>query len=127
MAHVKICGLTRPDEAEACASLGADAIGCVFYPKSARNVTENQAREVSGALPAETMCVGVFVNETFKNIMRKVERCSLSAVQLHGRESPELAARLRGEDLMVVKALFIGLGAQRHGYQRLSLTACKDR
>ncbi len=50
--------------------------------------------------------MGVFVNETFSNIMRKVEQCRLKAVQLHGRESPDLVSRLRSENLLVIKALF---------------------
>ncbi|MFH2219824.1 MAG: phosphoribosylanthranilate isomerase, partial [Pseudomonadota bacterium] len=48
--QIKICGLTRVEEALECAALGADAIGCVFYPKSPRHLTENQAREICLAL-----------------------------------------------------------------------------
>ena len=51
--------------------------------------------------------VGVFVDESFAAIMKKAERCRLGAVQLHGRESPELAGALRRENLMVIKALFL--------------------
>jgi len=105
--QVKICGLTRVEEALGCVSLGANAIGCVFYSKSPRHLTEAKAREISLALPPEIKTVGVFVNETFKAIMRKVERCLLKAVQLHGQESYELAARLRKENVPVIKALFV--------------------
>lgn len=105
--QIKICGLTNVDEALGCAALGANAIGLVFYPKSPRNVSEDQARQISLALPEEIKKVGVFVNETFSNIMRKVEHCHLNAVQLHGRESPELASRLFNENLVVIKALFV--------------------
>ncbi len=105
--QIKVCGFTRVEEAGRCAELGVDAIGCVFFPPSPRNVTEERAGEISRAVSSRLTVVGVFVNETFSKIMRKVERCNLSAVQLHGKETPELAARLRAERLIVVKALFI--------------------
>lgn len=66
-----------------------------------------QAKEISAVLDPEIKTVGVFVNETFSNIMRKVEHCRLQAVQLHGQESPELLDRLRSENLVVIKALFL--------------------
>jgi len=105
--QIKVCGLTQVDEALKCAELGVDAIGCVFYPGSPRNITENQAKEICAALPSSVKTVGVFVNETFSNIMRKVEYCRLSSVQLHGQESPELVSQLYGEKLPVIKALFM--------------------
>ncbi len=106
--QVKICGLTRPDEAARCAERGADAIGLVFFPKSPRHVGLAQARAVVAALPAAVAAVGVFVDETFDAIMARVDGCGLSMVQLHGRESPELAARLRAAGVGVIKALFVG-------------------
>jgi len=63
--QIKICGLTQPDEAIRCADAGADAIGLVFFPKSPRNVTIDQARSVVRALPRTAATVGVFVNEDF--------------------------------------------------------------
>lgn len=105
--QVKICGLTRPDEAEACVQIGADAIGLIFFPKSPRNVTRKQAKRVVTALPQPVASVGVFVNASFAFIMQRVERCGLSMVQLHGHEPPELSARLQDEGLGVIKALFV--------------------
>ena len=105
--QVKICGLTRPNEAAHCVRLGADAIGVVFYSKSPRHVTADQAREVVGALPGTAAAVGVFVDATFSYIMARVERCGLSMVQLHSRESARLAARLKAEGVGVIKALFV--------------------
>jgi phosphoribosylanthranilate isomerase len=104
--QVKICGLTSVEAASACADLGADAIGCVFFPKSPRNLTEQRAREICSALPPEVKKVGVFVDETYSAIMRMVERCGLTAVQLHGRESPDLVNALLAENILVIKALF---------------------
>ncbi len=105
--QIKVCGLTSIEEALACALLGANAIGCVFYPKSPRNVTEQQAKDISTVLYPDVKTVGVFVNETFSNIMQKVERCHLQAVQLHGQEPPRLLNHLRSENLVVIKALFL--------------------
>jgi phosphoribosylanthranilate isomerase len=105
--QVKVCGLTRVEEALECVSLGADAIGCVFYPLSPRHVTDDQAKKICMAMPSEVITVGVFVNETFSDIMQKVKTCHLKAVQLHGSESPELVSRLCKENLLVIKALFI--------------------
>jgi phosphoribosylanthranilate isomerase len=104
--QVKVCGLTRVDEAVACAQAGARAVGCVFYPKSPRRVDETTAADIRRALPADLICVGVFVDESFDNVMRSVERTGFTAVQLHGREGPGLVNRLRREGLFVIKALF---------------------
>jgi phosphoribosylanthranilate isomerase len=105
--QVKICGLTRVEQALQCVALGADAIGCVFYPKSPRHLTDDRAGEICSAVTDRVKTVGVFVNESFSSIMNHVERCHLSTVQLHGQESPELVRRLCNENLQVIKALFI--------------------
>jgi phosphoribosylanthranilate isomerase len=105
--QVKICGLTRPDEAVRCSHAGADAIGLVFFAKSPRNVSTDQAKSITDALPQAAATVGVFVNETFDYIMARVRRCNLSMVQLHGKETPEMVERLKTEGVGVIKGLFI--------------------
>lgn len=104
---IKICGLTRVDEAEGCADLGADAIGLVFFPKSPRHVTDRQALAISTAVFQKSKTVGVFVNASYDHILQKVETCRLSAVQLHGQEPPELVKQLAATGLTVIKALFV--------------------
>jgi phosphoribosylanthranilate isomerase len=104
---VKICGLTRPDEALRCAAWGADAIGLVFFPKSPRNVSIDQARGIVAELPDRVAAVGVFVNADFDTIMARVDGCGISMAQLHGRETPELVDRLRAAGVGVIKGLFI--------------------
>ena len=117
--QVKVCGLTRVDEAVACAQAGAAAIGCVFYAKSPRCVTTATARAIRRALPPEVACVGVFVDEPFERIMAIAAHTGFTAVQLHGSESPEVVERLRREGLFVIKALFAdrapGLRRRRRG------------
>ena len=104
--QVKICGLTRVDEAVACVALGVDAIGLIFYPRSPRYITAAQAEELSRALPVSVCTIGVFVDETFDNILRTAQSARLNAVQLHGVESPGLVERLCNEELKVIKTLF---------------------
>ncbi len=106
--QIKICGLTDIEQARACAELGADAVGLVFFPKSPRNVSLEQARAITAAVPREVVTVGVFVNPSHEAVMTVVSQCGLGAVQLHGRESPELTACLAAEKITVIKALFIG-------------------
>ena len=105
--QIKVCGLNRVKNALECIALGSDAIGCVFYPKSPRYVTDDKARDISRAVASSAASVGVFVNESFSFIMKKVRRCLLDAVQLHGQESPELIRRLRKENIKVIKTLFL--------------------
>ena len=105
--QVKICGLTRKDEAVACAALGADAIGFVFYAKSPRVVTLEQARHISAELPAKIFRIGVFVDESVEDIMKTAQSAGLHGVQLHGREPPQTVEALKDEGLMVLKALFV--------------------
>jgi phosphoribosylanthranilate isomerase len=104
--QVKVCGLTRADQALDCVRLGSEAIGCVFFPKSPRHVSDEAARGIFGALPAGISRVGVFVDASFAAIMKRVVFCGLTAVQLHGQEPPSLIERLGKESLTVIKALF---------------------
>ena len=103
---IKICGLTDPDNALACAEFGPDAMGLVFYEKSPRNVSVDQAARITSVLPQQILTIGVFVDNLFEDIMEKVKGCSLKGVQLHGKEPPELVDRLKKENLFVIKALF---------------------
>ncbi|MCP3955064.1 MAG: phosphoribosylanthranilate isomerase [Desulfobacterales bacterium] len=103
---VKICGLTRPDEALACASLGADAIGLVFYPKSPRHLTTQQAGDICRQLPAHVNAVAVCVDMPSEEILALASECGFGSVQLHGRETPQKVARLTQAGLRVIKALF---------------------
>jgi phosphoribosylanthranilate isomerase len=104
--QVKVCGLTRVDEAVACAQLGAGAIGLVFYPPSPRFVDDATAREISLSLPAAVWPVGVFVDVEPSEVMKKVAYCRLKAVQLHGAEPPEMVAGLEAAGVTVIKSLF---------------------
>ncbi|MCF8077292.1 MAG: phosphoribosylanthranilate isomerase [Desulfotignum sp.] len=118
---VKICGLTDPDNAAACASAGADIIGLVFYPKSPRHVEPSRAKAVVHALPAHIPAWGVFVNEDPDVILATVRACGLKGVQLHGQEAPGLITALQSQHLTVTKAVFAsrtpGIETINTGYQ----------
>jgi phosphoribosylanthranilate isomerase len=105
--QIKICGLTRTEEAAASAEAGADAIGLVFYPPSPRFVTDSQARRIRDTLPRKTVTVGVFVNEPLDVIMDKVRHCRLTFVQLHGQEPPELGEQLAAQGVGVIRGLYL--------------------
>ncbi len=105
--QVKVCGLTLVDEAVACAEMGADAIGLVFYPPSPRLVSGQRAREISESLPEQVWKVGVFVDESFPAVMKKAEFCRLNCVQLHGTEPPEMVEALEMAGIRVIKSLFV--------------------
>lgn len=102
MVRIKVCGLTRPQDAIAAVEAGADAVGLVFGP-SPRQVTISRAREIVAAMPPFVFVVGVFVNVRSATVLRTVVEAGLSAVQLHGDESPAFVRKLHG--LRVVKAL----------------------
>ncbi len=85
---IKICGLTRPDDARLAVEAGATAIGMVFWPNSPRAVTLAQAEAIAGAVGSEILTVGVFVDATRDQLDLVMRRVPLGAVQLHGQESP---------------------------------------
>lgn len=105
--QVKICGLTRVDQALACVDAGAAAIGFVFFTKSPRNVSTKKARTIAEELPRGIARVGVFVDESYDFIMQRVTACGLTCVQLHGMETPALTLQLKSEGIRVIKSLFV--------------------
>jgi phosphoribosylanthranilate isomerase len=103
MVRVKICGITRPKDALAAEAAGADAVGLIFWPRSKRRVSVEQARAISDGLGPFVARVGVFLDAPFEEVLETALALRLDAVQLHGREEAEYAARLR-ERVRVIKA-----------------------
>lgn len=87
--RVKICGITRVEDALCAVQHGADAIGLVFYPPSPRNVSVAQANEIVQQIPAFVSVVGLFVNADIKDIKKVLSYLSLDLLQFHGDETPE--------------------------------------
>ncbi len=102
---VKICGLTRIDEAVGCVQLGADWIGLNFHPPSPRSILPELAAEIIAALPVRATPVGVFVDRPPAEVAAIADRIGLRVVQLHGREPIEDLSALR--DWPVVRAFRI--------------------
>jgi phosphoribosylanthranilate isomerase len=100
---VKICGLTRAEDAAVAVAAGADMIGVVFWARSPRVASEDQARRVREAVPAGVPLVGVFVDEHAERIDELVEAAGLDRVQLHGSEPLALIERYRGRVICGVR------------------------
>ena len=110
MTVVKICGVRRAEDAAAAVAAGADMIGVVFWPRSPRCASEQEARRVREAVPGDVPLVGVFVDEDPERMDELVAAVGLDRVQLHGSEPRVLVERygarairgVRNGDLSVV-------------------------
>jgi phosphoribosylanthranilate isomerase len=89
MTRVKVCGVTRSDDAALAADLGASAIGMIFWPDSPRCLDVSRAREIVAAVPPFVSAVGVFVDQPIDEVAAIADAVGLSAIQLHGREDAD--------------------------------------
>jgi phosphoribosylanthranilate isomerase len=87
--RVKVCGITRTEDARVAAAEGVDAVGLVFYEKSPRYVDLDAAHRIAAAVPPFVTRVGVFVDAPRALLVRLIRDVPLDAVQLHGDETPE--------------------------------------
>jgi len=109
---VKICGISEAAHAHAAAMYGARWLGFVFFPKSPRNLTVEAARKLAQQLPAGPKRVGVFVDAPDALLESATTALSLNAVQLHGHETPEDAARIKGMlGVRIIKAVTVSTEA----------------
>jgi phosphoribosylanthranilate isomerase len=95
MVQVKICGITRLEDAQVAVEAGADALGFVFYPPSPRYVTPEQAEQIIRWLPPFVTTVGLFVDVPLDTVHDIALHCRLDRIQLHGRETPEFCGRVK--------------------------------
>lgn len=100
--RIKVCGITRPDDARRAAALGVDAIGLNFFAPSPRFLSVAAARAVRAAVPAFVTPVAVFVNPEADEVRRVVEEVGAGMLQFHGTEPP---AFCRGFGLPYLKAV----------------------
>ena len=91
--RIKICGITRPQDALAAARFGADAVGLVFFPGSPRAINVDVAGKITSALPPFVSRVGLFVNATEAEIRDILDAVPLDVLQFHGDEQPEACRR----------------------------------
>jgi phosphoribosylanthranilate isomerase len=109
---VKICGITRADDAEAAVAAGAGALGFIFWPNSPRFVDPYRARAIVSRLPPFVVPVGVFVNQPPAYVKGVAALVGLGAVQLHGDEDPAYLAGIR---YPVIKSVSAGNDARNDG------------
>ena len=100
--RIKICGITRPEDALAAAVSGADAIGLNFYPESPRFIDTDTAAAIISVLPPFVNKVGLFVNQNETEIQSILNQVSLDYLQFHGEESPEECGRY---DIPYIKSI----------------------
>lgn len=92
--QTKICGLTTPETLDAALKGGASHVGLVFFAKSPRNLTADEAAALAARIDHRSKIVGLFVNPTGEDIDRVRAVVPLDAIQLHGDETPEFVSRL---------------------------------
>ena len=119
--HIKICGITNTKDALLAEHLGASAIGFVFYRKSPRFISPDQAGEISAALGPFVARVGVFVDEETDMVMHTVHTAGLDAVQLHGSESPDYIRKIHG--VQKIKAFRVGEDFDPGVLERIDVSA----
>ncbi|HIB79998.1 MAG TPA: phosphoribosylanthranilate isomerase [Candidatus Marinimicrobia bacterium] len=104
MIPTKICGITNLDDANVAVENGASAIGFIFYEKSPRTISINNAKSISKHLPKTIARVGVFVNHEKDFIRLAISEVPLDMIQLHGDETPDFCNQF---DVAILKALRI--------------------
>lgn len=113
--RVKICGVTRPEDARAAAQAGADAIGLVFYPRSPRYLSTERALEIRDAAPPFVSVVALFVNPDAAQVAQVLGRLRPALLQFHGDETPEFCGQF---GLPYVKACRVRQGVDLLEYLR---------
>ena len=118
--RIKICGITRVEDALAAAQLGAHAIGLVFFAGSPRAVTLQQARDIIAALPPFVVPVGLFVNADAQTVRATIAAAPVQLLQFHGDETPQYCA---GFGLPYLRAVRVRPGVDLLQYAREFHTA----
>jgi phosphoribosylanthranilate isomerase len=117
---VKICGITRADDALAAARLGAHALGFVFFARSPRHMTSERAAGIVRKLPPFVTAVGLFVNPEADEVERVLDEVPLDLLQFHGEETPAFCAQF---GMPYIKAARVRPGLDLLQYAQLYRTA----
>jgi phosphoribosylanthranilate isomerase len=118
--RVKICGITRRDDALCALDAGADMLGFIFVPSSKRCISPDAVADIIRSVPNDILTVGVFVNAPRTLILDAIRRSGVKAVQLHGEESP---SETEGLPVRVLKAHRVGPGFDPAGLGRFHVDA----
>ncbi|MFA5182408.1 MAG: phosphoribosylanthranilate isomerase [Syntrophales bacterium] len=103
MMEIKICGITRLEDALHAAACGADALGFIFYRRSPRYIAPAAAADIIARLPGTICKIGLFVNEAAETVKQTAAVCGLDLIQLHGDETIAYCEEFRPE--VLIKAL----------------------
>ena len=114
--RVKICGITRVEDALRAIACGADALGFVFHPESPRYLQIEQARDIIAELPPFVTTVGLFVNAAPETVRQTVAACRIDAVQYHGDESPAECALAPVRAIKALRVRDAGSLSGHHAY-----------
>ncbi len=106
--RLKVCGMRESENIRQVASLVPDYMGFIFYKPSKRYAGEVLDKVVLDSLSKSIVKTGVFVNEGYDEIVRITTQFGLTAVQLHGKETPALCQQLQHKGLQVIKVLHVG-------------------
>lgn len=107
--RVKVCGITRLEDAQLAVELGAAALGFVFYPRSPRSIAARAARSIIERLPPFVTTVGVYAEETdAQHVSAIAQESGVQTLQLHGPRLPELDGLLA--DYPIIRAVAVGEG-----------------
>ena len=101
--RIKICGITRAEDALTAARAGADAIGMVFYPGAKRCISIDRAKEILCSLPPFVTPVGLFVDQPIDEVRAIANALGLRHLQFNGHEEPQAIVELR--DFVIIKAI----------------------
>jgi phosphoribosylanthranilate isomerase len=119
--RVKLCGITRPEDAALAVELGAWAVGLILWDGSPRACPHASAEEIGPALQRRCEVVGVFVNATLDEVALAADRYSLTVLQLHGDEGPVYCAEAaRRTGAKVMKAVRVRDASSVEGLRRYS-------
>lgn len=119
--RVKICGITRRQDAEIAIESGADALGLVFYGPSPRAVSIAQAHEICEGLPPFVSVVGLFVNATARDVQSCLDALRIDCLQFHGDETPDYCESFRRPYMKAIRMQpGIDLKAQATRFQSAS-------
>jgi len=106
--RIKICGITRIEDALMAGNLGAWAVGFIFAPSSSRRLSPEKAREISECIERhcpDLLRIGVFLDQSEEFISGVAGLCNLDSIQFHGKESPEFVKRFSG--ILKIKAFTV--------------------
>ena len=104
MTKIKICGITNLKDAKDAIDAGANALGFVFYPKSARYIEPQDARKIIEQLPPFVQTIGLFVEQSASDIDHIMDIAKLDNAQIHFEASDDLYSNLRSRHIKVIRA-----------------------